>query len=49
MVCINIPLIFNFHKAKEEMLNSNYEKLTIIYDEKDQSINYISLIKKYKS
>ena len=49
MVCINIPLMFNFHKTKEGMLNSNYEKLTIIYGEKDQSINYVSLIKKYKS
>ena len=49
MVCINIPLMFNFHKTKKGLENSNYEKLIIIYGEKDQSINYVPLIKKYQS
>ena len=49
MVCVNMPLMFNFHRTKKGIEQSNYERLTIIYGEKDQSHPYIPLIENYIS
>lgn len=46
---VNGPLMYNYHKTKEQAIAFNGERLTFVYGSLDQSIDYVGLLKKVTS
>lgn len=49
MLLINTPLMYNFYKTKEGIMNFNGESLVMVYGEFDQSYMYIELLNRLES
>lgn len=44
LLLINAPLMYNYHKTKEALINFNSEQLVLIYGSLDQSFPYVKLL-----
>lgn len=44
MLLVNGPLMYNWHKTKEGILNFSGERIVLVYGSQDQSIQYTGLI-----
>lgn len=44
LLLINTPLMYNYHKTKEGLVNFNKEQLILIYGSLDQSFPYVKLL-----
>lgn len=49
MLLINTPLMYNFYKTKEGIMNFNGESLVMVYGEFDQSYMYTELLNRLES
>lgn len=44
LLLVNAPLMYNYHKTKEALINFNQEQLVLIYGRQDQSFPYVELL-----
>lgn len=44
LLLVNAPLMYNYHKTKDALVNFNKEKITLIYGSLDQSFPYVGLL-----
>lgn len=44
LLLVNAPLMFNYHKTKEALINFDNEQLVLVYGSLDQSYPYVELL-----